>query len=115
MERSLLPLMFITYGLQYLDKITLGYAAVLGLREDAVRTLIPCEAVRESTDIMSVSTSSDNNTPGLHQYSTSGTSLPLSLAHMDLSNCPSESTSLAQWSAGRLSSHVTVPSRVSQV
>ena len=28
--------MFITYGLQYLDKITLGYAAVLGLREDAV-------------------------------------------------------------------------------
>jgi len=35
-ERSLLPLMFITYGLQYLDKITLGYAAVLGLREDAV-------------------------------------------------------------------------------
>jgi hypothetical protein len=34
---SLLPLMFVTYGLQYLDKITLGYAAVLGLREDTVR------------------------------------------------------------------------------
>ncbi|KAF2417680.1 MFS general substrate transporter [Tothia fuscella] len=31
----LLPLTFITYGLQYLDKITLGYAAVLGIREDA--------------------------------------------------------------------------------
>jgi ACS family allantoate permease-like MFS transporter len=33
-----MPLMFITYGLQYLDKITLGYAAVVGLRTDAVRT-----------------------------------------------------------------------------
>lgn len=33
---SLMPLMFVTYGLQYLDKITLGYAAVLGLREDTV-------------------------------------------------------------------------------
>lgn len=31
-----MPLMFITYGLQYLDKITLGYAAVYGLREDTV-------------------------------------------------------------------------------
>jgi len=33
-----MPLMFITYGLQYLDKIALGYAAVLGIQEDAVST-----------------------------------------------------------------------------
>jgi MFS transporter, ACS family, allantoate permease len=31
-----MPLMFITYGLQYLDKISLGYTAVLGLTEDTV-------------------------------------------------------------------------------
>lgn len=35
-----MPLMFITYGLQYLDKITLGYAAVLGLKEDTASD--PC-------------------------------------------------------------------------
>ena len=34
---SLLPLMFTTYMLQYLDKVTLGYAAVLGLQKDTVR------------------------------------------------------------------------------
>jgi hypothetical protein len=31
--------MFITYGLQYLDKITLSYAAVLGLKDDTVTIL----------------------------------------------------------------------------
>jgi hypothetical protein len=40
-DYSLMPLMFITYGLQYLDKITLGYAAVLGIRDDAVSTSLP--------------------------------------------------------------------------
>ncbi|KAF2503227.1 MFS general substrate transporter [Lophium mytilinum] len=33
-DLHLMPLMFMTYALQYLDKITLGYAAVYGLRED---------------------------------------------------------------------------------
>lgn len=33
---SLLPLMFITYMLQYLDKVALGYTAVLGLSKDTV-------------------------------------------------------------------------------
>jgi len=34
---SLIPLMFVTYMLQYLDKITLGYTAVLGIQKDTVR------------------------------------------------------------------------------
>lgn len=31
-----MPLMFVTYMLQYLDKITLGYTAVLGIQADTV-------------------------------------------------------------------------------
>jgi hypothetical protein len=31
-----MPLLFVTYMLQYLDKVALGYTAVLGLREDTV-------------------------------------------------------------------------------
>jgi hypothetical protein len=34
---SLMPLMFITYGLQYLDKTTLGNANVLGMAVDTVK------------------------------------------------------------------------------
>lgn len=37
---SLLPLMFTTYMLQYLDKVALGYAAVLGLSKDTVSEII---------------------------------------------------------------------------
>jgi ACS family allantoate permease-like MFS transporter len=33
---SLMPLMFVTYMLQYLDKITLGYTAVMGIQADTV-------------------------------------------------------------------------------
>lgn len=33
-DRVLLPLMIITYGIQVLDKVVLGYAAIYGLRED---------------------------------------------------------------------------------
>jgi len=32
--------MFTTYMLQYLDKVALGYAAVLGLSEDTVSQIV---------------------------------------------------------------------------
>jgi hypothetical protein len=31
-----MPLMFVTYMLQYLDKVTLGYTAVMGIQKDTV-------------------------------------------------------------------------------
>jgi hypothetical protein len=34
-----MPLMFVTYMLQYLDKVTLGYTAVMGIQKDTVRFL----------------------------------------------------------------------------
>lgn len=34
-----MPLMFVTYMLQYLDKITLGYTAVMGIQADTVRSI----------------------------------------------------------------------------
>jgi hypothetical protein len=40
---SLMPLMFVTYMLQYLDKITLGYTAVLGIQADTVSELTHCD------------------------------------------------------------------------
>lgn len=33
---SLLPVMFLLYLLQYLDKTSLGYTAIMGIFEDAV-------------------------------------------------------------------------------
>jgi ACS family allantoate permease-like MFS transporter len=35
--------MFVTYMLQYLDKITLGYTAVLGIKDDTVSLLKLCK------------------------------------------------------------------------
>jgi hypothetical protein len=42
--------MFASYGLQYLDKITLGYGAVLRLKEDAVG--VTSEITRRRTNDM---------------------------------------------------------------
>lgn len=38
---SLLPLLFFSYLLQYLDKTTLGYASILGVIPDLVSNAIP--------------------------------------------------------------------------
>lgn len=35
-DRHLMPLMFCSYMLQFLDKTTLGYSAVMGIRTDTV-------------------------------------------------------------------------------
>ena len=35
-DRRLLPIMFVSYGLQFLDKTTLGFAAVMGIIPDLV-------------------------------------------------------------------------------
>jgi hypothetical protein len=40
-----MPLMFVTYMLQYLDKITLGYTAVLGVQADTVSDLDTCNGI----------------------------------------------------------------------
>ncbi|CAI7604267.1 unnamed protein product [Penicillium pancosmium] len=37
LDMRILPLMFITYGLQFLDKALLGYAAVFTFRNDTNR------------------------------------------------------------------------------
>lgn len=33
-----MPLLLVSYALQFFDKTTLGYAAILGIQEDTVRT-----------------------------------------------------------------------------
>lgn len=37
-DRTIIPLLFVTYMLNFMDKIILSSAAVFGLREDNVRT-----------------------------------------------------------------------------
>lgn len=82
-----MPIMFITYGLQYLDKITLGYAAVLGLQADTVSSFYVLPVAQSySNSIWLV-----NNILGPVAYFTLVTLLPPSLAPMDLSNCLLES------------------------
>jgi hypothetical protein len=58
--------------LQYLDKVTLGYAAVLGLQKDTVSSLPMITSVPNQHN----STLLVNNTPGPAVPSTSDTSLP---------------------------------------
>jgi hypothetical protein len=43
-----MPLMFITYMLQYLDKVTLGYTAVMGIQKDAVSLVSAIAATSNS-------------------------------------------------------------------
>jgi hypothetical protein len=98
--------MFITYGLQYLDKIALGYAAVLGLSEDIVSTLHYLN-LKTRTNSARYSILLVSSTLGQAAYFISATSSPLSLAPTDLSNFPLANTWLELWSAGRSFWHAT--------
>jgi hypothetical protein len=42
-----MPLMFVTYMLQYLDKVTLGYTAVMGIQKDTVSFPFPLTVVAD--------------------------------------------------------------------
>jgi hypothetical protein len=41
----LMPLMFISYGLQYLDRLTFSYGAIMGIRQDLVRVFQDLQGV----------------------------------------------------------------------
>lgn len=66
----LLPLMFITYNLNFMDKTILSSAAVFGLRDDNASLL----CLNSRPELTPDSTWSVNNTPGCLPSSISATS-----------------------------------------
>jgi hypothetical protein len=96
---SLLPLMVTTYMLQYLDKVTLGYAAVIGLQKDTVRSSEMLLGIKLTNE----SISWGSNTPGQAVLSTSDTSLLVFQAQSASSNFQLLSIWLPQFCFGQLS------------
>jgi hypothetical protein len=87
--------MFVTYMLQYLDKIALGYAAVMGVQADTVS-----HPERFISRLTPPSTFTSSNTLGVAAPFTLDTLLPASLVPSALSSSLSANTSRLPSSAG---------------
>lgn len=73
-DRVIMPLLFVTYMLNFMDKIILSSAAVFGLRDDTVSHLPPPSSLLLSanSNVVFSSTSKARNTAGLAASSTLG-------------------------------------------
>lgn len=108
----MMPLMFVTYMLQYLDKITLGYAAVMGIREDTVGS---AHAIMWSARLTQCSISSANNIPGAAAPSTLAISLPVFQDPSGLSSFQLANTSQVLSCVGLSSSCATEQPQISHL
>ena len=83
-----MPLLLISYALQFFDKTTLGYTAILGIQQDTVRNLGPffCFFTIVPQTNMSKSISKEQTILGCRRFSTLDTCWPHTQPHLHLSS-----------------------------
>lgn len=96
-DMRLIPLLFITYGLNFMDKTILSSASVFGLRDDTVCSatilmMLPVHYTYSPTSSLCIRISSGNSILGYPPYSTLATSSGPPSPTSSSPACPSPAT-----------------------